>query len=301
MTLLVLGHRGHRHHRIPYRYPQACFENSLQAFEFAFKHSDGLECDVIRSSMHTAYMSHDMDTLPNGTTIYEMQKNLDAKSAKLLGERMIYQLADAEIAKLKLCDGQEIPSLEKLLRMIKHYPDRTLVIELKGPDTNDAALTQIEAALSRHDIASEQIIFSSFNLPALTQLRSRIGNRFKIGALFDTADLSLAQMYPDWPDAPQDAFYVPFRPDAGVLELPCMAAMQPDYLHIECLSLTTESIAAIDRIFPAAKIILWTRGEPHPDDDPVVLDIVRKFYPTGKLHAVISDFPEAVKAGLRSL
>lgn len=262
----------------------------------------GLECDIIQSRDATIYLAH--DTLYDGIVHYELKAHLREQDRETLGNRFIYQVPDKDVQKLKLKDGQDIPRLRSLFQIMKHYPGRILNLELKGPNTADIAVRTVERAIQEELITPQQILFSSFNLPSLRDLRINAGHRFKIGALLTLNDLPMTQMFPNWPNAPQDAVYVPFVLEDGVLDRTDLREIEPDYLNLEHKSVTMRAVDEISEKFPNTKIILWTAGEPHPDDNPSVIDIVKQLAPTGKLYAVITDFPQElqdhlIKAGIK--
>jgi glycerophosphoryl diester phosphodiesterase len=303
MTILVWGHRGHRHHRDPAHYPDAEHENSMATYLFALQNAMGLECDVVQSKRGTPYLAHDTDNLSDGFVFYELNKHLDENSREMFGKNYIYQSDDVEIDKLTLRDSrhQHIPKLRHLLRVMRNYPDRILDLELKGPNTVDGAVAIVEKAIERNYIKPEQVIFSSFSFPTLIELREKTGHRFRIGAIFDASHYVATPMYPEWPDfegkpIPKDAFYIPFS--VSVLKRDDIQKIVPDFFNIERGSLNMKKIEAIREAFPNAKIIVWTMGEKHPDEDPLLIETIAEYDNTGMVFAVISDFPEIVQTKL---
>lgn len=297
MGLMVWGHRGHRQHRFADRFVDPAFENSLRAYEDTLAQAMGIECDVVQSRQATAYMVH--DTAFNEVVEYELKAQLHEKSRVLAGNRFIYQMTDDEIAQLHLRDGQNMPGLKELLALMPRYPGRILNLELKGPHTVDVTVNTVERAIQEGKLTHQQVVFSSFNFPALLDLREKVGSRFKIGALFALQWQDMAQMYANWPNAPQDAWYVPFRVADGVLERSDLRQIAPDFFHLERSTLTHQGFDAIERLFPDAKITVWTAGEAHPDDNTMLLDTVAEFAPTGKIYAVITDFPQLIQTRLK--
>jgi glycerophosphoryl diester phosphodiesterase len=301
MSILVLGHRGYRHDRFPEKYPDAAHENTLKAFEYAFQHYNGLETDIICSKQETIFLTH--DTLFTDVIHYEFKTHFDAPSREIIGERYIFQMDDSEIEKLRMIDGSTLPKLAELFTLMKKYPDRIVNLELKAPYTNEVALHAVQQAIAQKLITADQINFSSFNLPQLREFRELAGDQFKIGALFVRNVQIKNPMFPNWPDingksAPQDAFYLPFILEKNIMQNDDLRAIDPDYFNIEYGTLTMAGVEAIDKFNPQAKIILWPAGEPHPDDDSFIRDIIEKFAPTGKIHAVMSDFPEILQKQL---
>jgi glycerophosphoryl diester phosphodiesterase len=296
MSILVLSHRGYRHNRYLDKYPDAVHENTLKAFHFALEHTMGLETDVILSRQKTIYLTH--DTLFTNHVAYELKVHLDEPSKKIVGERFIFQIDDSEIDQLRMVDGQKLAKLDDLFAMMPKYPGRIINLELKGPNTNDVAIAAVEKAVAQNLITSDQIIFSGFNLPGLRDMREKVGDLFKIGALLSLNTQTRTAIYPEWPDAPQDAFYTPFKLEEGIMDNEDLKAINPDYFNLEYKTLSDAGIDAIHKFNPNAKLILWPAGEPHPDEDFYIADIIEKFASTGKIYAVMSDFPELLQKRL---
>ena len=296
MDILVLAHRGYRHDRFPEKYPQSGHENSMKAFKFALDKVRGFETDVILSRQQDIYLVH--DTLLDGIVHYELKTHLDDTSQQLVGDRFIYQIDTEELSNVKLKDGQALPRLDDAFELVSHYPNSIINLELKGPNTNDVAIAAVEKAIEKKQIVAEQIIFSGFNLPGLRDLRNKVGTKYKIGALFALNTQTKTIMYPQWPDAPQDAFYTPFNLEENILENEDVKAINPDYFNLEYKTLTEEGIKAIDKFNPSAKIILWPAGEPHPDEDFYIMNVIEKFAASGKIYAVMSDFPEILQKAM---
>lgn len=293
---MVWGHRGHRHHRHS-SYINPPHENSAAAYKFALSHTSGLECDVVQSKQGTLYLAH--DTLFDGIVKYELKNHLNAQSRALVGDKFIFQTDDAVLADVMLADHQKLPRLRDLLDMMPSFPGRVLNLELKGPNTVDAAVRTVERAIQDKLVTPEQIVFSSFNFPALRHLRINTGHRFKIGALFTLMDQPLAHMYPNWPGAEPDAAYIPFSVDN--IQRNDVRDIDPDFFNLECGSVTLGALNALEHYFPKARVIIWTAGEPHPDDDPKLLRVVTDLALTRRIHAVISDFPEIVQLRLSNM
>lgn len=292
--MMIWGHRGHRHHRVPDKYYQPAYENSLQAYREALTVCMGLECDVIQSRQGTIFLAH--DTLFDGMVHYELKVHLDEASKEILGNRFIYQLNDDEISKLRLKDGQPIPQLRQLFEMMPQFPGRVLNLELKGPHTVDITVRAVEKAIQNSLMTPEQIVFSSFNFPALRHLRNQVGTRFKIGVLFSPETARMSQMYPNWPNAEQDAFYMPFSEEnIGRSDI---RDIQPDFFILEQSVLTITNLDLIERSFPDAQIILWPSNDRDPDGNAEYLTLIEKFAPTGKIHAAIMGYPEELSKRL---
>lgn len=292
--MMIWGHRGHRHHRAPSNYFEPAYENSLQAYREALACCQGIECDVVQSRNGTAYLVH--DTLFDGGVRYALNVHLDAASQALIQDRMIYQLDDGEIAKLRLKDGQGLPRLQNVLEELSRYPGRIINLELKGPHIATVAVRTVEKAIQQGFLTPDQVIFSSFNFPALRYLRSHTGHRFRICALFSPEQEQQSPMYPNWINTEQDAFYVPFNEDN--LKRADIQEIQPDFFNLAFSSLSPASLNLLERYFPQAHIILWAAGQKHPDADPSVVQALEEFSTAKKLYAVITDFPDEIQKRL---
>lgn len=293
---MVWGHRGHSHFLKPDHYSNPPYQNSMKAFEHALKYCMGLETDVIQSASGTAYLTH--DTLFLDKVVYEMKKHLDEPSKILLGDRRIYQLSDTEAQQLKLLDGQNLATMRQLLELTQFYPQRVLNFELKGPHTTDVALKTVREAIKRGYVTPEQIVFSSFNLPQMAELRARVGNEFKLAAILSMKTQTKSLLFPEWENTPQDGFYTPFNPPEDVLQSDVIRKINPDYFHLERNSVTLQDIDLITKYYPAAKVGIWCIGEPHPDDDEQVVNVAATLAASGKLYAVMTDYPAEMQKHL---
>lgn len=302
MSLMVWGHRGHRYHRYRQLHPEGPYasaamphENTLAAYQQVLSRTMGFECDVVQSQTGTAFVVH--DTLFDGMVQYELRQQLDNNSVAQIGDRFIFQLSNQEIRDLRLKDGQTIPRLQDVLHLFGTYPDRYINLELKGPNVFKTAIRSVERAIYHKMITPEQVLFSSYNIPALRRLRADVGIRFKISLSFMVASQPLAQMYPNWPMAEQEAYYVPFSVEA--LQRPDMVDIQPDFFNIDVTSMQIETLESIYFFYPKAKIILWCSGEMPPAIDTRLVDMAQIYAQTGKIFAVISDYPMDVQEELR--
>jgi glycerophosphoryl diester phosphodiesterase len=293
MSILVLAHRGYRYDRFPEKYPNSPHENTVEAFKFALTHCMGLETDVILSKQKTIHLTH--DTLFSDRVYYELKVHLDPSTHHIVGDRFIFQMDDDEIARLRMVDGSQFAKLDDLFALMPDYPDRLINLELKGPNVNEVSILAVEKAIRNNQIKADQIIFSSFNLPAVKAMREKVGKDYKIGAILAMNWQTKTLMFPQWPDAPQDAFYTPFKLEENIMQNADLIAIDPDYFILEYGTLTEAGIEAIDKFNPRAKIILWPYNEKHPDEDRYIVDIIEKFAPSGKIHAVMSDFPDQLQ------
>jgi glycerophosphoryl diester phosphodiesterase len=293
MSIMVWGHRGHRRHRAV---AGATYENSLKAYAETLKTSVGVECDVVQSKQGTAYLVH--DTLFDGFVNYALKNHLDEPSATVLGNRFIFQLNDAEIDQLRLKDGQPIPRLSQLLELMKDYPGRTLTIELKGPGVWRTAVKTVENAIQKKYVTADQIIFGSYNFPALRELRYSVEGRFRLVPSFAMTQLQMTPMFPNWPNASQDAWYIPFDAKGGIFQRADLRDIRPDFVGMDAASLTWDAIQAMEDHMPHVKLIVGMLGEPDPEKNPAMIELIRDFVTSGKLYAIICDLPDIVQRKL---
>ena len=295
MPIMIWGHRGHRYHRLADRFPSVAHENSLRAYEETLQLCNGIECDIVQSRQGTPFLIH--DTLFDGIVHYEFTRHLDAASVIDVNNRFIYQMKDDEIGNLRLKDGQAIPRLRQLLERMQYFPKRFLNLELKGPHVTDVTIRVVEKAIQDNLIKPQQIIFSSHNFPALRYLRDQVGTRYKIGILYEPGfGGEFNRMYPNWPNAEQDAFYMPITEEN--LRRVDVQEINPDFFNLAHTETNSDVINMINHYFPKAKVILWTMGESYPDENDSLLEKIMTLLPTQKLYAVITDFPHEVQRRL---
>lgn len=302
MSLMVWGHRGHRYHRYSQNHADANaapvdmpHENTLAAYQQVLSRTMGFECDVVQSRSKTPYLVH--DTLFDGMVQYQLRQQLDEAGIERVGDRFIFQLNDDEIRELRLKDGQTIPVLQEVLELFKPYTDRYINLELKGPSVTSSAIRSVERAIYHRVLKPQQVIFSSYNIPALRVLRANVGSRFRISLSFMVASQPLAQMFPNWPLAEQEAYYVPFSVEA--LQRPDITDIQPDFFNIDVTSMNVETLEAIHFFYPKSRIILWCSGETHPQVNSRLVDVAQTYASSGKIFAVVSDYPMDVQQMLR--
>lgn len=294
--MMIWGHRGHRHHRSSRHYAHPPFENTLLAFQQALAVCMGVECDLIQSREGTIYLAH--GTSYDAKTVHEFSDTLDEKSKSIVENKFIYQLDNALVNKLRLIDGRRLPTIHDVLRTVAEFPGHFINFELKGPLALESVIRFVQENQGEALLDMPHCVFSSFYTGLLVQLRKHYGTAVKIACLFDEAVLPLQKMYPGWENAPQDAMYIPFRIEDGVLEREDVRAIQPDFFNLEIFSITDQAIEQIRKLFPQAQIILWTSDEPHPDENEKIVDAVERLAPTGLIYALITDFPEEVQKHL---
>ncbi|OLQ39556.1 glycerophosphodiester phosphodiesterase [Oenococcus oeni] len=138
---LIFAHRG-----IPARLP----ENSLAGFQYTIDHSaDGIEFDVHLTKDRVPVVMHDerIDRTTNGN-----------------GFIKDYQFA--ELKKFKLADGQTIPSLKEILKLVENKSIR-LNLEFKTDLFHYENIEAIVMEMVKKTNLKYQIIYSSFYLNSL--------------------------------------------------------------------------------------------------------------------------------------
>ncbi len=137
---IILGHRGFKSN-----FP----ENSIKAFVEAMKAgADGVELDVWLSSDGYAMISHD--------------ENLERVSGKNI------RIKDSKLEDLKgvnIGNGEHVPTLDDVFSSL---PDALINVEIKDIDAVDRSLEIV-----RKWNAMNRVMFSSFNIDALREIRKR--------------------------------------------------------------------------------------------------------------------------------
>ncbi|HEX2882183.1 MAG TPA: glycerophosphodiester phosphodiesterase family protein [Polyangiaceae bacterium] len=158
----VLGHRGAR---------RDAPENSMLAFRTALQQgAAGVEFDVRLGKEGLVIVLHDAD-------LKRVTEGRDQRRAETLG--------DAELSSTDLGGGEPVPSLLDVLTWAKET-GALLNIELKADVSDPRALVWgTVSALITTDIAKEQCLFSSFDLPILRALAKALP-QVPRGWLFDS-------------------------------------------------------------------------------------------------------------------
>lgn len=270
----MLGHRGLRRDK-------QITENSLPAFEVAFKVADGLETDAAVSQDGTVFLVHEISQfyIPHlvSHSRYVLREHLDKKSAAIVGNRRLEQMPDTEIEKLRLRNGEKLPRLSELFTLAARYPEKTMNIELKGEGTVEAVLREINKAVTDGHIKKSQIILTSFDHAAI-QKAKQLEPALKYGLIFSRAS---SLIYP-W-SKNKTSCYVIFN--AATLKSQNIQNIYPDYFVLNAREITAANIALLRKNFPYAKMMFWTSKEKQPSvkgrnlcSDPVI-------------EAVITDYP----------
>lgn len=137
----------------------ALFRKSIAELE---SHSDFLysECDLRETSDHQVVIFHDWDLrnlVPDST------ENRQALGVPSIGPQKICDLTLEQIQRLRLADGQPIPTLEELLATaIELELKKPLILEIKFFHSNKGRQAAIDIAKRFRDQADFEINFSGF-------------------------------------------------------------------------------------------------------------------------------------------
>ncbi|MCK8607765.1 glycerophosphodiester phosphodiesterase family protein [Apilactobacillus ozensis] len=145
MSTMIFGHRGY-----PVRFP----ENSLEGFKYAIDNDiDGLEFDVHLTKDNVPVVIHD-ETVTRTTDGIGYIKDMTLK----------------EVKNFKLRNGETIPTLAELLKLVEHK-EIFLNLELKTNKIKYKNIEEIVTNLVRKFNIINPIIYSSFSLKSLKNLK----------------------------------------------------------------------------------------------------------------------------------
>ncbi len=282
-SFLILGHRGAR--------SKTHFQNSLSAFREALNAADGFETDTAISKDGVIYLVHDITFIDR--VEYTLCEMLDEASAKRVGARRLDQMDSTEIDALRLKNGEPIPRLTDALALFRGKPNAVLNLELKSDNTAGPVVELLRRTIAAGEIGLDQIVLSSFNLPALLWARQN-APEFKLGALFALETQKRERLYP-WGDN-VDSCYMPF--DGLTFDTPQLRAIAPDFFNLSLATMSILNIASIKMVFPEAKFIAWSLREPYQSAAPHVLDMLLDLANRNLLYAWITDEPRLRKDAL---
>ena len=286
----VLGHRGVRQHK-------TVDENSVPAFDIAFKTSDGIETDAVVSSDNTVFLCHELRSIniPHlfSRSASALKRHLNRASARLAGTRRIDQMTAAEVGQLQLKKNAPFASLAALFTLAAGYPGKTINIELKGHGALEPTLAEIDKAVTAGKITREQVILTSFDHAAIAKAK-QLAPDIKRGLIFARQDLRDKRMYP-WLKGNLSRYD---HLSDKTLRSKTVQDAAPDYFVMTGGALNARAISKIRRYFPAAKIMIWTMKDPAHDkglqkklNDPAI---------TPHIDTIISDFPDRMVKHLRN-
>jgi glycerophosphoryl diester phosphodiesterase len=288
--MLVLGHRG-----VIAEGKDAPYQNSLRAFAEALGAGDGFETDACLDRDGEIFLIHEAKYADPQTGVeYSMAEHLDPASAALLGDRRLDQLATSEARRLRLKDGQPMPTLEQAIVLTGARSGKLLDIELKSHGVVEPVLRLVTSCLQRNLIAPSSLLLSSFNHYALQAVRKDAPG-LSVGAIFVGADQPTAPLFPWRPEDP--AAYTALTPEA--LKSPVLRQVQPDCFVVPEENLTRETVAMIGAEYPDAKLVAWVFTEKGNFDLPDLLARLKSL-PQDKIAAMIVDHPRVFMRASRS-
>jgi glycerophosphoryl diester phosphodiesterase len=277
----ILGHKGSGNSQF--------YQNSYSAFREALSAADGLETDAVLSSDGVVFLIHETFFLHK--VEYTLKDHLDPASAEQAGDRRLDQMTAREIETFRLKNGEPIPRFDRLLEMMRDFPHAILNIELKADKTALPVVDQLRRAMVAGQISRDRIIVSSFNHPALLQVREE-APEFKIGALFSMETQTRSLLYP-WSNNTVSC-YTPF--DRAKLDEPMIRCIGPEYFNLALPTLSISNIAAVHAAFPKAQFMTWAIYEPKAEEIDTVSRQLQHLADDGLLHSWITDEPRLRKS-----
>ncbi len=286
----VLGHRGVRQHK-------TVDENSVPAFDLAFKSSDGIETDAVISADKAVFLCHELRSIniPHlfSRSTSALKRHLNRASAKLAGTRRIDQMTAKEVDRLQLKKNAPLASLAALFTLAANYPGKTINIELKGHGALEPTLAEIDKAVAAGKISREQIILTSFDHAAIAKAKI-LAPDIKRGLIFARQDLRDKRMYP-WLKGNLSRYD---HLSGRTLRGKTAQEAAPDYFVMTGGALNARAIAKIRRYFPAAKIMIWTMKD--PEHDKGLQKKLNNAALAPHIDTIISDFPDRMVKYLKN-
>lgn len=284
----IIGHRGQRHDK-------NTDDNSLAAFEAAFKSCDGIETDVSVSADGTPFLIHDIGRLriPKlyDGTVNMLKYCLDRASAKKLKHRRIDQIHDAEISTLRLKKGAKIPRLSELFALAAHYPGKQIDLELKGADTLRPVLQEIDRAVKKGQITRAQITLTSFDHHAIAEA-AQLAPDIRRGIIFAGKGKNNTPVYPWKKD--KSRCYTGFN--SAAIKSATMKAAAPDVAVMHASALNAKKIKMLKAQFPAIRIAIWESAKKPPAKNKALKKILADPKTAPHISAVITDHPKELAA-----
>lgn len=147
-------------------------ENTRAAFETALESNvDMLEIDIHRTKDNYLVVIHDH-------TINRISNGKGKVKDYTFNSLMQFDYGVVKHIKFK---GQHLMTLEQVLVLIKHYPQK-LLIEIKQPHFYPGIEQQLIHILEKHDIPDEKVLIQSFDQKCIRNLhKMKVG--FKLGVL----------------------------------------------------------------------------------------------------------------------
>lgn len=187
MKILNIAHRG---------YSGKFDENTMIAFKKAIEYgADGIEMDVQLSKDGIPVIIHDetLDRTTNGHglvkdfTLEELKKfrTKSVGKVKELKNNLNNNYTEEEVQYLSLHDGEEIPTLEEVLKLIAPSNLKVLNLELKNSIIEYEGMEKIVLNMIEKYNLKDRVILSTFNHLSLIKLR-KLDSKIVLGALTES-------------------------------------------------------------------------------------------------------------------
>ena len=187
MNILNIAHRG---------YSGKFDENTMIAFKKAIEYgADGIETDIQLSKDGVPVIIHD-ETLNRTTNGQGLVKDFTFDELKVFRTKSVGQVKELkkdvesnytleEIEHFKNNDGEEIPALEELLKLVAESDLKLLNLELKNSIVEYEGMEEkVLDMISKYDL-KDRVIISTFNHLSLFKVR-KLDSEIKLGALTET-------------------------------------------------------------------------------------------------------------------
>lgn len=284
----VIGHRGNRR--------ETGYENTLGAFAHALDHAGGLETDAVLSADGEIFLIHDI-YYTGESAYYELDGRLDGASRNLARGRRIDEMPAADVARLRLVEGDKIPTLAEALEISAKSENALFDLELKGAGTALPVVKTLQKA-QQNGQSLPDILITSFNHPELQIVRDNMPE-CKIGMLYEPSNTKGCAMYP-WLPEENTAFFTPFALDC--LTSPEALALRPDYFCLNEYDLRPDVLSAIRKHHPQAGVyIWWWYEETPPAQNERLVQTMRQLERAGLLDmltGIITDYPAEMQKTL---
>jgi glycerophosphoryl diester phosphodiesterase len=288
----ILGHRGSCHN------PRHA-GNTRGAFEDALAHVDGIEADISVSRDGTAYVVHDMSVkfMPRLFTrsYYNLGSALSLRSRFIARGRRLDQMTDDEIGRLTLRGGGRIMRLTELFSLAARHPRKIFNLELKNADAAQAVFAEFGHAASLHRVRKEQVIVSSFDADTLIRMRA-LDPEMKRALVLLPPGCKPAPIYPWLED--RRGLYRAFG--AAAFESNAVQAAAPHYLVVTAATASPIAAWLVSHDMPRAKFLIWTPKENLPFRDRILHHHLQHPEVAARTHAVITSYPTAMAAKLKT-
>lgn len=187
VNILNIAHRG---------YSGKFDENTMIAFKKAIEYgADGIETDIQLSKDGVPVIIHD-ETLNRTTNGQGLVKDFTFDELKVFRTKSVGQVKELkkdvesnytleEIEHFKNNDGEKIPALEELLKLVAESDLKLLNLELKNSIVEYEGMEEkVLDMISKYDL-KDRVIISTFNHLSLVKVR-KLDSEIKLGALTET-------------------------------------------------------------------------------------------------------------------